>query len=156
MPEGEPPVAYPMYGAGPGKAIKRLFTRWNRFKGRSSRSEFWWVFLFSNILFGILYALMAAVNGVDEYGDPQFSADTPGQLAVTVVFLAVALVLLVPVLAVSWRRLHDAGFAGPWYFINIIPFFGTIAFLVMAAVDTRPNKMKAKWEDSQVLKSEKF
>lgn len=152
-PEGEPPLAYPMYGAGPGTAVKRLFLRWNRFKGRSSRSEFWWAYLFANIILTILYVLVGVINGLDEDGYPAFKSDTPAQLEMTIVFAAFTLVMLVPMLSVSWRRLHDAGFAGPWYFLNVILFFGTIAFIIMTVFDTRPNRMKRKWEDPEVMEA---
>ena len=33
-----------------GQAIKSYFVRWNDFKGRSSRSEYWWATLFSTLV----------------------------------------------------------------------------------------------------------
>ena len=39
--------------------------------------------------------------------------------------------LLIPVFAVTFRRLHDRDKSGGWAFISFIPIVGTIILLVM-------------------------
>jgi uncharacterized membrane protein YhaH (DUF805 family) len=42
----------------------------------------------------------------------------------------VSLALLVPGIAVAWRRLHDIGKKGTWYFLSLIPVVGWIILIV--------------------------
>ena len=87
-----------------GTAIKTVFTKYADFKGVASRSEYWWFSLFSLIMSGVLNALMGS--------------------------LLWSLGILIPSLAVSVRRFHDAGFSGKWLLLYLVP---TILFVVAAA-----------------------
>lgn len=92
----------PQFGTvGFGEAIKICFSKYADFKGRAPRAEYWWFFLLSFIL-----GCIPIVN-----------------------FIAI-LVLLIPSLAVAWRRLHDIGKGGGWYFLGLIPIVGGIILLV--------------------------
>lgn len=51
-----------------------------------------------------------------------------------------------PMLALSWRRLHDARFSGPLYFLGLIPFFGPIIFLFLMLLPTTFDKRNREWE----------
>ncbi len=55
------------------------------------------------------------------------SATALGILGGIIVLYAVALVL--PVLAVTVRRLHDSGHSGWWYFIQYVPVIGPFVIL---------------------------
>lgn len=101
--DGEPPLSQPFYGASLPAAVKRFFTRAFRFKGRSSRSEFWWVQLVVFIISAAFFAVEVSA-GVDPN-----DVSNPLGIAEAVFNL----IILVPSLALTWRRLHDAGFAGP-------------------------------------------
>ncbi len=90
-------------------AIKTCIGKYVDFNGRASRAEFWWFFLATFIVGCIPF-----VN-----------------------FLSILLV--VPYLAVSWRRMHDIGKGGGWWFINFIPVIGFIWFIVLAAKQGEPN-----------------
>ena len=54
--------------------------------------------------------------------------------------LAVVVALLIPTLALTWRRLHDAGFPGPFYFLMFIPVVGPILVLIFLALPTRTER----------------
>ena len=54
----------------------------------------------------------------------------------------IALALLVPYIAVAWRRLHDAGFPGPMFFLSLIPYVGGIILIVLCAMPSKPEGMK--------------
>jgi uncharacterized membrane protein YhaH (DUF805 family) len=125
-------AAEPLYGASFGQAVQRFFTRYARFKGMSSRSEYWWVVLFQLIIALVLGILLTATD------------NSTGANAVT---LIVELALLIPNLSIQWRRLHDAGFAGPWWFLTVIPVIGSIIVLIMCLMPTNPAKQKAVWDD---------
>ena len=91
------------------EAVKSCLARYFDFGGRASRSEYWWFQLFL-ILIGV--ALMPL-------GD---FADFVGAL--------IGLLLLIPGLAVSVRRLHDTGKSGLWLLIFFIPLLGALVLLL--------------------------
>jgi len=80
------------------EAVKICLTaKYCRFRGRASRSEFWWFGLFSalvNAAVGILAALAPSVGSI--------------------VSAVLGLWLLLPSLAVTIRRLHDRDVSGWW------------------------------------------
>ena len=137
---GEPPLSQPFYGASLPAAVKRFFTRAFRFKGRSSRSEFWWVQLVGFIISAAFFALEVSA-GVDPN-----DVSNPLGIAEAVFNL----IILVPSLSLTWRRLHDAGFAGPWWFI-VFTVIGAFVLLIMTILPSRPEKMKEKWDDKENL-----
>ena len=139
---GEPPLSQPFYGASLPAAVKRFVTRVLRFKGRSSRSEYWWVQL---VLF-LIYAVISAV-AISAGVDPD-DVTNPVGLA-SAVFSAT---IFVPTLSLTWRRLHDAGFAGPWWFITFTVIAAPV-LLIMTIFPSRPEKMKEKWDDKENLSS---
>lgn len=112
--QGQPqPAQWPQYGQpipeAPamdfGTAIKTCFNKYATFSGRATRAEYWWWSLFSFIV-GLLTCWIPALGGL------------------------ISLALFIPGLAVSWRRLHDIGKAGGWYFIGWIPLVGWIFMIV--------------------------
>ena len=115
-------------------AYKKFWTRYADFSGRSSRSDFWWVFLcnvlitlpFSLIaLFGFLIPLFSEIYyaGLYDY-EPDLSGAMAGAgLAVFIMFLLVIyeLATIVPYLAITVRRLRDAGFHWSFIFLGVGP-----------------------------------
>ena len=103
-------------------AVKRVFNKYAEFNGRASRAEFWWFILFTFIVNAVLGILAAITNwGVINYIDGLFG-----------------LAVIIPTLAVSWRRLHDIGKAGGWWFINFIPLVGSVIFIIWCAQPSEP------------------
>jgi uncharacterized membrane protein YhaH (DUF805 family) len=129
----------PAYGVGPVLAVKRFFQNYAKFTGRASRSEYWWVALAAFVVYTILFivgiVLGAAGASIDSTGTSQ-----PGPLfGVFIVLLAiVALACIVPNIAVSVRRLHDANFSGFLYFLVFIPSFGSLIVLILNVLPSNP------------------
>lgn len=108
-------------------AIKVCFAKYAGFSGRARRSEFWfWV------LFTIIVSVVASVL------DNLFGTATSAGGGVVQGLASLA--LLVPSLAVGWRRMHDTGKSGAMYLIGIIPVIGWILVIVWAAQDSQPNQ----------------
>jgi uncharacterized membrane protein YhaH (DUF805 family) len=99
-----------------GTAIKTVFVKYADFKGVSTRAEYWWFSLFSLIVSVVLNVLM---------GDP----NDPNAVA-SGISLVWSLGILIPSLALSVRRFHDAGFSGKWLLLYFVP---AILFFVAAA-----------------------
>ena len=114
---------------GFGEAIKSFWSNYATFKGRSRRSEYWWIQLFLVLTNLAVAAIdLALMNGdVD-----RFIANGGGGI----VGLVWILVTIVPALAVLIRRLHDTGKSGWWVLIGFVPFVGTIVLFVFSVLDS--------------------
>jgi uncharacterized membrane protein YhaH (DUF805 family) len=132
-----PPLEWPHYGIGFGDAVRRGFAKYATFSGRASRGEYWWWSLFTFVV-ALLLAIPAAPIGIATSPD---GGETPGAPAVVLlVALGVFyLGILVPTLAVTVRRLHDAGFGGWLVLLGFIPWLGVLVLLVFALMPASPN-----------------
>ena len=81
------------------QSVKTCFQKYANFKGRATRSEFWWFQLFFwLVLFGVIFVLwLSGYDITDEFLD---------------VILIGEIFLFIPVLSVTSRRLHDLGLTG--------------------------------------------
>ncbi|MBN9632893.1 MAG: DUF805 domain-containing protein [Actinobacteria bacterium] len=129
------PLDQPLYGATFGDAIRRFFKKYADFTGRASRSEFWWWFLFAVIIIGAVYGILLQTLGTIGNGGRGLG---PFGWVLVVVYIVWDLVILVPSLALSWRRLHDANLAGPMWFLGFIPVVGWIIVLVFYLLPSKP------------------
>ena len=98
-------------------AVLRNYTG---FSGRASRTEFW-MFSLVNFLIGVvLWILFAAVHGA------------------IILVIIYDLGVLLPSLAVGFRRLHDTDRTAWWLLIELIPVIGAIVLLVFFCLDSTP------------------
>jgi len=93
-------------------AIRDGFSKYVTFSGRSSRSAYWWWYLFGVLVLVVSLAIDYALG------------------AGGILYVLVALAMLLPNLAVLVRRLHDAGHSGWWLLIGLLPLIGAIVLLV--------------------------
>jgi len=84
------------------------------FSGRARRTEYWMFALFNLIVF-VALAILAAVTR---------------SFFFWVLYFLYAVAVLVPGLAVTWRRMQDTGRSGWWILLGLIPFVGGIVLLV--------------------------
>ena len=103
------------------------------FKGRARRSEYWYFVLF-NVIFSIAAMLIDRMLGTTIVMNLEGYGATP--LPYGYIYIIFSLVMLIPGLAVSVRRLHDIGKSGWFILICLIPFVGFIWFLVLACTDS--------------------
>ncbi|MCD2440782.1 DUF805 domain-containing protein [Agromyces sp. SYSU K20354] len=133
------PLSAPLYGASFGQAVSRFFTKYATFSGRASRSEYWWWALanviITSVLYGVMMTLIFSGATTSETG-----AMVPGPLfGLGVALYGIwALVVLVPGLALVWRRLHDTNRSGGFFFLAFIPFVGSIILLVFMLLESNP------------------
>lgn len=104
-----------------------VLKKYAQFSGRASRAEYWYFFL-ANIIVSILLGIVGRMLGLKP-GDGLESLSS-----------LYSLVVLVPSLAVSVRRLHDTNRSGWWLFINIIPLIGQIVLLIFYITDSQSGK----------------
>lgn len=89
------------------ESVKTCFKKYCTFKGRASRSEFWWFYLFETLVTLILNCI------------PQIN------------FLS--LLILLPGLAVTARRLHDRNRSGWWQIAPICLIVGACILGTLSA-----------------------
>ena len=109
-------------------AVKLFFKNYFNFKGRASRSEYWWFIL----AFVIVYIVIATIETVfifatlfdDIYNDP-YSYSYSASDAIKDTFLMPSflfyLAMIIGLLSLNARRLQDRGHTGWWQLANIIP-----------------------------------
>ena len=102
------------------------------FSGRARRSEYW-MFLLFNIIFGVIAMVIDNMLGLRI---TMTIGDTSQMLPYGYVYLAYALAVFIPGLAVSVRRLHDVGKSGWFFFIVLIPLIGAIWLIVLFCTDS--------------------
>jgi uncharacterized membrane protein YhaH (DUF805 family) len=136
-----------------GAAVKFCLSHPFTFSGRARRSEFWWFYLFLQIVafvlamvFGIVWLVLAlpALNRIDPATGtmPEDDAIRFGIMSVVIfgVYALIALCLEVPLLAANSRRLHDADQSAAWLWLYLLGF-GIVPVLMGIMEGTRgPNK----------------
>ena len=104
------------------QAIQSVFSQYATFSGRARRSEYWFFVLFN-------YVISAALGFLGRY-----------MFLFSILSGLYSLAVLIPSLAVTWRRLHDIGKGGGWYFFILIPLVGWIFLLVWLCRDSQPGQ----------------
>lgn len=119
------PLDQPLRHATMEQAVARFWRKYATFSGRASRSEFWFAILVANLPFVVgVFILPLFVGLLPEL------ASRVGSLLLVLLLDGYALALIVPLLAVTWRRLHDVNSSGGLYFFGLIPVIGPIMLLI--------------------------
>lgn len=103
---------------------KAFYDNYAIFKGRSRRKEFWYFFLGNSIL------LIATFIGVGLSSDLEDGESIFFDISLAL-FLIIWLLLFIPFLAASSRRLHDTGKSGWWTLLCFIPYVSYIGWIVL-------------------------
>lgn len=137
-------LSEPLYGASFPEALSRFFKKYTRFKGYASRSEYWWTYLAVNLV-----SLPLVIPLSFFQAQAEMTGGQPSALAglLSLVFLLFSLSIVIPFLALTWRRLHDAGFSGFCFFLSFVPFVGGLALLVLTLMPTNPPAHRTIWND---------
>ncbi|MBU1586855.1 MAG: DUF805 domain-containing protein [Actinobacteria bacterium] len=120
------------------ESIKTVFRKYAEFGGRASRSEFWWFALFSALVSMALSALNIRTGGAYgfDYGDGTYGFGAMRDLMSNTILLGSSLsglwsiAVLLPSLAVTVRRLRDAGRRWTELFWVLLPIAGIIVLIV--------------------------
>lgn len=111
-----------------GESVKTCFQKYVTFKGRARRSEYWW--------FRLLYFIAGIVTVVLDYQMGTINIEL-GLGALSGLY---SLIVFLPGLAVSVRRLHDTGHSGWYYLLTFIPILGALFLLYFFVSDSAPEE----------------
>lgn len=120
--------ADPVPGMNFMEAVSTCFSKYVTFSGRARRSEFWYFTLFVFVVNLVLGWVGNMLLGVPEGGGPN---------KIQGLF---SLVILLPSMAVFWRRMHDIGKSGLWYLLNLIPIAGSLILIAFEIRDSAPGE----------------
>lgn len=111
-----------------GESVKTCFQKYVTFKGRARRSEYWW--------FQLLNLIVSIVTLVLDYKLDMINFES-GNGALSCLY---TLIVFLPNLAVSVRRLHDTGHSGWYYLLPFIPILGALFLLYFFVSDSAPEE----------------
>jgi len=103
------------------ESVSTCFSKYFVFKGRASRSEYWW------------FQLIVT---------PSFVISDFTESDISYLFLGIALVTLIPAISVGVRRLHDTNRSGFFLLIGFIPFIGGLILLFFLIPEGTKGKNK--------------
>lgn len=102
----------------------KCFKQYANFDGRARRKEYWMFFLF-NFIFSLVAVALDNLLGTSN-----------PEVGIGVVYGLYVLLVLVPGIAVTVRRLHDIGKSGWMILVALIPLAGPIWLLVLAVTNS--------------------
>lgn len=132
-------------------AIKNFFKGYVDFVGRSKRSEYWWIWLTNMILLVPFYSAYFKV-----LANPRNEAALMALGGIANIYMIFGLALFLPGLALTVRRLRDAGFHWALIFIIFIPMVGPLALLVLLAMPTKQVEVVTINETEEVVEVSPF
>lgn len=110
------------------------FKKYANFNGRSTRSEYWYFIIFNIIIIFVLRIIGIFINS---------GANVLGFLY--------SLFIIIPTLSVSVRRLHDIGKSGWMILISLVPFIGSIWFIILMIKDSQKGENKYGSNPKEIL-----
>ena len=117
------------------EAYKKFWKGYVDFEGRSTRSDYWFAYLVNALITWGLYIVVAVFGGIASATDSTVLAIFSLILGLIMFIYAVAAFL--PGLAVTVRRLRDAGYNWPYIFVAFIPLVGWIILIVLLCKPTK-------------------
>ena len=116
------------------EAYKKFWKGYVDFEGRSTRSDYWFAYLANMLTVIAFYVLLAIFGGIASATESSFLAVI--SFIILFIFFAVGIAAILPGIAVTVRRLRDAGYNWPYIFISLIPFVGIFILIFLLCQPT--------------------
>ena len=117
------------------EAYKKFWKGYVDFTGRSTPSDLWSAYLAHLLIVFAGYLLLAVFE--------RMAAETGSSDLFTIgvilllIFFAYGVATVLPGIAITVRRLRDAGYNWPYIFIPLIPFVGIFIFIFLLCQPTK-------------------
>ena len=119
------------------EAVISVLTNWNNFSGRACRSEFWY-FILATFLISIIISIIEIATGMVDIESSEMG----------ILSWIFTLLLFVPSLSVTARRLQDRGWSGWWQLL----YLTIVGILVIVVLNILPAKEdENKWGRNPLL-----
>lgn len=122
------------------ESVTTCFQKFVTISGRASRAEYWWYMLFYVLCEIPIVALLAVYIGVKANSSADGGFPIIPVVMVTLLICVILFILGIPLLTATIRRLHDTDRDGMWFFIQFIPYIGSIIFLVFMCLPSTPGE----------------
>ncbi len=132
-------------------AYKNFFKGYVDFTGRSKRSEYWWIWLTNMILLVPFYSVYFKA-----LANPRNETALMALGGIAIIYMIFGLALMLPMLALTVRRLRDAGFHWALIFVIFIPMVGPLALLVLLAMPTKQVEVVTINETEEIVEVSPF
>ena len=132
-------------------AYKNFFKGYVDFTGRSKRSEYWWIWLTNMILLIPFYSAYFKA-----LANPRNETALMALGGIAIIYMIFGLALMLPMLALTVRRLRDAGFHWALIFVIFIPMVGALALLALLAMPTKQVEVVTINETEEVVEVSPF
>ena len=132
-------------------AYKNFFKGYVDFAGRSTRSDYWWVWLGNMILLVPFYSVYFKA-----LANPRNEAALMALGGIAIIYMIFGIALFLPGLALTVRRLRDAGFHWALIFIIFIPMVGPLVLLVLLAMPSKQVEVVTINETEEVVEVSPF
>ena len=117
------------------EAYKKFWKGYVDFTGRSTPSDYWFAYSAHLLIFFTWYLLIAVFERMEsETGSSDLF--TIGVILL-LIFFAYGVAAVLPGIALTVRRLRDAGYNSPYIFIPLIPFVGIFIFIFLLCQPTK-------------------
>jgi uncharacterized membrane protein YhaH (DUF805 family) len=101
------------------EAVISVFTNWNNFSGRACRSELWY-FVLAVFLVSLIISIIEMATGMVD-------VESGGTGILNIIF---TLLIFVPSISVTARRLQDRGWSGWWQLLYLTIVGGLIIIVL--------------------------
>ena len=119
------------------EAVVSVLINWNNFSGRACRSEFWY-FVLATTLVSIIISIIEIATGMVDIQTAEMG----------ILSIILTLLLVVPSLSVTARRLQDRGWSGWWQLL----YLTIVGGLVIVVLNILPAKEdENKWGRNPLL-----
>ena len=132
-------------------AYKNFFKGYVDFTGRSKRSEYWWIWLTNMILLVPFYSAYFKA-----LANPRNETALMALGGIAIIYMIFGLALMLPILALTVRRLRDAGFHWALIFVIFIPMVGPLALLALLAMPTKQVEVVTINETEEIVEVSPF
>ena len=122
------------------ESVVSVLKNWKNFSGRASRSEFWYFMLAS--------AILGAIVGGIELATGLISIENPN--ATGPLSSILNLLLAIPSISVTSRRLQDYGYSG-WWQLSYITVIGIFVVLIWCMLPAKEDEND--WGKNPLLES---
>ena len=115
------------------EAYKKFWKGYDDFRGRSTSSDYWFAYSAHVLIFFASYLLLAVFQrmAVDEL------SLLTNEVIFLLIFFAYGVATVLPGIAITVRRLRDAGYNWPYIFIPLIPFVGIFILIFLLCQPTK-------------------
>lgn len=117
------------------EAYKKFWKGYVDFEGRSTRSDYWFAYLANMLIVVAFDVLFWVFLGMASATDSSFLAVI--SFILLLILFAYGIAAFLPGIAVTVRRLRDAGYNWPYIFVPFIPVVGFIIYIVLLCKPTK-------------------